>query len=113
MPCNRRICRASSTTADAPSSNVPPECAPRPSTRMTNRPTPLRAVTQAPPWPAGSGISTQAASLASRSIHSREVGLPTSSSGVSSSTIGRRVFTRWRRIERTAWKARKLPAFMS
>ena len=32
---------------------------------------------------------------------------------VGSSTIGRRVATRWRRIERTAWKARKLPAFMS
>ena len=86
---------------------------PTPSTRMTNRPTPLRAVTQAPPGPAGSGISTTAACAASRSMMSRLVGLPTSSSGVSSSTIGRGVFICWRRIERTAWNARKLPAFMS
>ena len=44
---------------------------------------------------------------------SRLVGLPTSSSGVSSRVIGRAVGTRWVRMQRTAWKARKLPAFMS
>ena len=87
--CRPMIWCDSSTIAEAPSSNAPPECAPRPSTRITKRPTPLRAVTQAPPAPAGSGISTEAAWAASCSISQRLVGLPTSSSGVSSSTIGR------------------------
>ena len=56
-----RICRASSFTAEAPASKAPPACEPTPSTRSTNRPTPLRAVTQAPPGPAGSAISTHSA----------------------------------------------------
>ena len=43
----------------------------------------------------------------------RLVGLPTSSSGVRSRVIGRLVVRPWARMVRTAWKARKLPAFMS
>ena len=89
MRCRPMIWCDSSTMAEAPSSNAPPAWEPRPSTRITKRPTPLRAVTQAPPAPAGSGISTDAACAASCSISQRLVGLPTSSSGVSSRTIGR------------------------
>jgi hypothetical protein len=63
--------------------------------------------------PAGSSTSTIAASAAAASINERLVRLPTSSSGVSRSAIGRGVGTRWRRMERGTWKPRKLPAFMS
>ena len=109
-----RIFCASATTALRPSCQLPPACAETPCTVITKRPTPLRAVTQAPfAPPAGSGMSTARAPAAARSIGAREVGLPTSSSGVSSRMIGRFVGTFWRRISRTEWKAKKEPAFMS
>ena len=108
-----RMISASATTALRPSCQLPPACALTPRTAISKRPTPLRAVTQAPPAPAGSGISTARAPRAAASIGARLVGLPTSSSGVSSRMIGRFVGVLLAQDLPHAWKAMKLPAFMS
>src|SRR5436853_3691965 len=96
-PCSKSDRLSSSSTiwaitrtAERPSLLVQPECAGRPCVVREKRWNAWRPVVTSPRSPlAGSGISTYLWRLASISISSRDVGLPTSSSGLMMNVTGR------------------------